>query len=288
VALLSLALVALDLLPRPFGAEAVWPHPERSRAAYAALVALPPGPVLEAPWGPDAQQLFATESLNQLASTLHWRPLLNGFTAYPPGSYQLLLRAARGLPGAAGLAELGRLSGLRWIVVHRERLTPDARRAWLASRSELHALLRWVASFPDKGRLLSHLLGGERAPGDWEALDRSVGAMHKRFYANPSGPGWDEVRASLEALRDLAKARGIELHVVIFPESDQLGDAPNLDPQARWTALCVELSLSCVDLQPAFARATARGEAELFLDTQHPNARGLALSALATAEFLAS
>jgi lysophospholipase L1-like esterase len=173
-----------------------------------------------------------------------------------------------------------RLTGLGFF-------SDDADESWLASRSELYALLCWVATFPDKGRLLSRLLGGEGLRGDWEALDRHVGVMHKRFYADPSGPGWDEVRASLEALRDLAQARGIELRVVIFPESDQLGDAPNLDPQARWTGLCQELALSCLDLQPAFALAASRGETDLFLDTQHPNARGFALSALATAEFLA-
>jgi hypothetical protein len=163
----------------------------------------------------------------------------------------------------------------------------DADESELASRSELYALLYWIATFPDKGRLLSRLLGDEGEREDWEALDRHVGVMHKRFYANPSGPGWDEVRASLEALRDLAQARGIDLRIVIFPESDQLGDDPNLDPQARWTGLCLELALSCLDLQPAFALAASHGETELFLDTQHPNARGFALSALATAEFLA-
>jgi hypothetical protein len=51
------------------------------------------------------------------------------------------------------------------------------------------------------------------------------------------------------------------------------------------SALCRELALACLDLQPAFA-AAARGETELFLDTQHPNARGFALAARATAEFL--
>jgi hypothetical protein len=143
VALPALALLAVDLRPRPIGAEAVWPDAGRTLAAYAALAALPPGPVLEVPWGAGAPQLSATESLSQLASTLHGRPILNGFTAYPPPSYELLLRIARGLPGEPSLAELARLSGLRWIVLHRERLSPEARRAWGAAEVEGRLRRAW-------------------------------------------------------------------------------------------------------------------------------------------------
>jgi hypothetical protein len=166
VALPALALLALELRPRSVGAEAVWPDSERSHAVYAALAALPSGPVLEVPWGADQHQLLVTESLSQLASTLHWRPILNGFTAYPPRSYDLLLRVARGLPGEAGLTEIARLSGLRWIVVHRERLTSEARRAWGAAELEGRLRRAWsdgrttileLPARPDAGALAAAL-----------------------------------------------------------------------------------------------------------------------------------
>jgi hypothetical protein len=186
-ALAASALLALDLRPRQVGAEAVWPDAARTLSAYAALAALPPGPVLEAPWGAGVPDLLATESLRQLASTLHWRPLLNGFTAYPPPSYELLLRVARTLPDETALAELARLSGLRWIVLHRERLTPEARRAWDAAEEEGRLRRAWTDSgttileleaHPDAGTLAAAvaapaaertLRGVSRAPLDLEA-----------------------------------------------------------------------------------------------------------------------
>ena len=56
-------------------------------------------------------------------------------------------------------------------------------------------------------------------------------------------------------------------------------------PQAAWRALCEELGLDFLDLQPAFA-ASGRDRAELFSDLQHPNGAGLALAAGAVAEAL--
>jgi hypothetical protein len=136
VALPALALLALDLRPRALGAEPAWRDPEELRALAGALAALPPGPLLEAPWRADLPQLQASESEALLASTLHWRPILNGFTAYPPPSYAFLLRAARGLPDAAALERLAQLTGLRWIALHRERLAPAERALWDAALAQ--------------------------------------------------------------------------------------------------------------------------------------------------------
>lgn len=154
---------------------------------------------------------------------------------------------------------------------------------WLEGRSELYALLRWaVRHLRTRG-----IPGSDGEPGAaaWAALDRAVAIQHKRFYANPSGPGWQAVRRSLREMRDLSAQREIELVVVIFPEEDQVGaEALNLDPQARWRGLCEELALQCFDLWPAFADAAARTGEPLFLDTQHPSARGLGIAAEALAE----
>jgi hypothetical protein len=227
VALPALVLLALDLRPRSFGAEAAWPDPERSRAAYAALAALPPGPVLEAPWGADAKLLIVTESLSQLASTLHWRPILNGFTAYPPRSYPLLLRVARGIPGEAALAELARLSGLRWILLHRDLLTIEAQREW--GQAELRGRLRraWtdgrttileLPARPDTGALADAvarpapertLLGLSRAPLDLEA---------------PAG------RLHVAGDRESPRAGGTALALELAIENASARDWPGFDP----------------------------------------------------------
>jgi hypothetical protein len=118
-----------------------------------------------------------------------------------------------------------------------------------------------------------------------EFFRRQAVASRRRFYAAPSGPGWEHIRRSLEDLRNLTAGSGLELAIVVFPEEDQLTSAESeLEPQLRWKAVCAQLELSCLDLWSAFARAA--GRESLFRDLQHPNALGMRVAASATAEFL--
>jgi lysophospholipase L1-like esterase len=147
---------------------------------------------------------------------------------------------------------------------------------WLTNHSELYTCLVWLAGYLRGTHWWQGLGDGDQ----WRGLDATIAAMHKRFYATPGGPGWERVRTALTGLRDLARARALELLVVIFPERDQVGTpAPNLDPQRAWLDLCAALGLACLDLHAAFAA----GEGELFQDTQHPNAAGMRTAARAVA-----
>ena len=65
-----------------------------------------------------------------LASTLHWRPILNGFTAYLPPSFKFLRRTVQRLPEEDAIATLSRLTDVRWIVVHLEKLLGPEAMAW--------------------------------------------------------------------------------------------------------------------------------------------------------------
>jgi len=65
-----------------------------------------------------------------LASTSHWRPLVNGFSGYEPASYSFLTAAIRRLPDPAALAALLRSVDVRWIVVHRDRLAGSEADRW--------------------------------------------------------------------------------------------------------------------------------------------------------------
>lgn len=166
-----------------------------------------------------------------------------------------------------------------------------SRLPWLTNHSELYTLLGWLTTYA-RGDFWWQKVGkrreGPQQKSPDEALpviDEAIAKMHKNFYAAPHGPGWDSVRESLAALRDLARARGLALTVVVFPEKYQVGPDANLDAQRVWLALCAELDLRCLDLQPAFAAAASSGP--LFQDTQHPNAAGMRVAAQATAEFLA-
>src|SRR5439155_450172 len=76
-------------------------------------------PVLELPafLSPmDLDQLLASGRY-MVASTLHWSPLVNGYTGHPPPSYALLATLARRLPDPAALDDLCALVALGWIVV---------------------------------------------------------------------------------------------------------------------------------------------------------------------------
>src|SRR5206468_2505669 len=81
------------------------------------------GAVLEVPaWqveGDIAGQLASGRYM--VASTLHWHPLLNGYTAYPPPTAEFLAAAIRRLPDPDALAVLVDSVDVRWIVVHGAR-----------------------------------------------------------------------------------------------------------------------------------------------------------------------
>ncbi|MFI5394422.1 MAG: hypothetical protein ACHQ9S_02715 [Candidatus Binatia bacterium] len=107
---------------------------------YRALAALPPGPVVELPGGtfPGELMVLTTESRYMFYSTFHWHPLLNGYSGYRPPSYDPVFALARALPDARAMAILGRMTGLRYIVLHTFELSPDRRRLWSAPAGLRH------------------------------------------------------------------------------------------------------------------------------------------------------
>jgi hypothetical protein len=153
------------------------------------------------------------------------------------------------------------------------------------ARSEFWLLLRWLRAW-SRGELMTQLLerragtepkGSPPAADGAAALDRLVAAEHLRFYRDPDPALWARLRGGLAALRDTAAGNGQWLVVAVFPESWQLAPATaDATPQRKLRALCDELRIHCLDLAPAFA---ADGGPALFQDTQHPNARGLAVAA---------
>jgi len=117
VAAFPIALVVALTVPRmqALEGETVVAHPMTDRrAAYKSLeffAALAPGPVLELPfdWHGDSEAM--------LASTLHWRPLVNGFTGYPPPHFQPLRAALRRLPRREAVQRIYDLTHLDWIIL---------------------------------------------------------------------------------------------------------------------------------------------------------------------------
>jgi len=97
---------------------------------YEKLSELPFGAVLEMPWPLNSLNRTQADTRYMVASTRHWRPLLNGFTAHLPPSFFLLNRVAQDLPGRSAVERLGSLTDLRWIAVHWDEMPIASRGAW--------------------------------------------------------------------------------------------------------------------------------------------------------------
>jgi hypothetical protein len=78
-----------------------------------------------ASWDADAPAVFWTLA--------HGHPAVNGYSGFAPAAYPLVVSLAAELPEEAARRALTRLTGARWVVVHRARLTPAERTAWDAA-----------------------------------------------------------------------------------------------------------------------------------------------------------
>jgi hypothetical protein len=101
--------------------------------AYGRLAGEPiDGGVLEVPMSRAEGDLVGNlrHSRYMLASSVHWWPLLNGYTAYFPPSYAMLMSLARDLPDPRAVEQLVQYVAVRWVVVHLNELDPVDRSRW--------------------------------------------------------------------------------------------------------------------------------------------------------------
>ncbi len=91
-----------------------------------------PGAVLEIPAASVDSDFVGAErnARYMLASTDHWKPLLNGYSGYEPPSASFLTTAIRQLPDPEALAFLVDAVDVRWVVVHGDRLIGHEQTAW--------------------------------------------------------------------------------------------------------------------------------------------------------------
>lgn len=134
-AAISLGLVAIAVYgaaPRPHPVIAANLHGPKAEP-YEWLAQQPSdGAVLEIPGQSTEQDLIGNlrNGRYMVASTIHWRPILNGYTAYPPPSAGFYSAAIRELPDRAALQLLVETSDLRYLVIHRDELTPQEAARW--------------------------------------------------------------------------------------------------------------------------------------------------------------
>ena len=76
------------------------------------------------------------EAAAMVGSTIHWQPLLGGYTAYPPPSAAFFVALAARMPDADALGILVDSVDVRWILVHAAALPPPVRRQWDAFKGD--------------------------------------------------------------------------------------------------------------------------------------------------------
>lgn len=113
-----LVLVNGEALRAPMGY--IWF--DRVPPAYEALAKEPAAIVAEAPF-PMPSQWFLN-SPYMVNSTLHWKPMLNGYSGFRPATYDRAYQAMQGFPSDSSLIALHEL-GVTHVVVHKRELLGD-------------------------------------------------------------------------------------------------------------------------------------------------------------------
>lgn len=212
-------------------AKPAWRDDDGIETAHRLLATLEPGPVLELPWGFRSIHIASFGSRYMLASSFHWYPLLNGYTAYPPETHFFLQRIAHSLPRTAALHRLQQLTGLRWIALHPQSLMAWELEPWeiavrrrtlvrvhadptlqlyrVPDRDDAGSLRAALASSEPRERTL---LGLSRAPLD---ADGATGAL----------------RVEVPALLQYEQGAGRKTAVPVEIANRSDADWPGFDPQ---------------------------------------------------------
>jgi hypothetical protein len=178
---MALLVTLVELWPARVPLRAVAAPPASDRWLREAA----PGPVLELPVGLVDDDFRADvwaarwQSGYQYASVLHWRPLLNGYSAHPPDSFFLVMALARRLPDDYALSDLVDLTRVRWLVVHGGLLAPPERARWegalpsgLAERAVLGDTRVFEVRLPPRLDLVAALRAAEPSPTTLHGLSR--------------------------------------------------------------------------------------------------------------------
>lgn len=122
----------LPLAPDPLAGLYVGSHRWLARHAD-------PGPVLDLPAQTSAMdgRVLLSTGRAMLGSTLHWYPLVNGYSGHPPPAHLERMQRARALPARRPLLALCAETDLRWIVVHHGLLPDGSEARWGRAETEL-------------------------------------------------------------------------------------------------------------------------------------------------------
>jgi hypothetical protein len=122
--------------------------PEPSPFVYRWLRQQPHGAVCEYPFGQLQGRIGPQDSTYAYYSTIHWKPLLNGYSGFTPATYDTAYRALRTFPSDEAIAYL-RAVGVRYLLVH-QRFYIEAQFYSHVAALTNRADLRWIGRFPWK------------------------------------------------------------------------------------------------------------------------------------------
>jgi len=189
--------------------------------------------VLELPWPLVRTVGVDTESLYVLASTLHWRPLVNGISGYVPPSYLLLHQLAQDLPEPRAVARLHALVDVRFIVLHVDALSPQTRAPWEAA-VRAGRLTRvwsdadtWILEIPDfqrAGRLQAALVSPE-------PREKTLLGLPRTPLVIAPGEGALAIESREPLLMNVAGSRGVTRRVAVTLRNASEVAWPGLDVQ---------------------------------------------------------
>lgn len=136
-------LVTLELVESPIQ---WYPAPDPT-PAYRVLAPLPDGPVLELPFY-DEEAGFGWHTAYLLASTRHWKRIVNGYGDFFPDEFVADAPVLAGFPSPESFARLARMD-VRYVLVHFDlRGSPD-RSTWEARVAPYRSALDTVYDGPD-------------------------------------------------------------------------------------------------------------------------------------------
>jgi len=210
-----------------------WDGQRERFAAYRALAELPPGPILELPWPLGSPHAADIASRYVQASTLHWRPLIDGVSGYLPPSHELVRQIAQDLPAPRALELLQDLCAVRFIVLHVELYS----RASLAPWSEAIAAGRLALVWSDASTWILEVPGSERAGRYQEALAshrpraRTLTGLSRAPLA--LGPGAGSLGAQVEGPFHFIGDHGVPKLVLVRLRNASDVAWPGLDVQTE-------------------------------------------------------
>lgn len=115
IAAAACAAALLELNDIPFGWRGAEPFP----ASYRMLASMPRGPLVEFPFY-DRRIDFHIHSRYMLNSTIHWQPLVNGYSDHIPEDFRTVAPVLATFPSRESFAAM-RQRRVRYLAIHRSR-----------------------------------------------------------------------------------------------------------------------------------------------------------------------